>query len=331
MCFPNGRIGRHLYPPRTLCSQLTMPPRPAIPYPSSVACYVQPRSACLSTSAKTRAQIPPESPRYIDIPRPVQPQAIYRPWVKGILPLPRRIYTRDPRTQAKASPAYLAAVTPEPLRDRSEKADPRTKDFVSWKERQSGLRRQNLRQGLIELQHRDERTAARIKQKSVKIRAFNKAARDAPEREDERLTNASVLASDLASKTHGLADPDRDARLAAKRENAERTKALQEEVRRQNLHTLYVNAGNFITTGDELEQTINKVFDDQEQFRNDSNPGLNIWNLGLPETVQELMGKSSRATRLRAIEQVDANAAKTRERMKRITEELTGGKLDEAR
>ena len=248
--------------------------------------------------------------------------------MKGVLPVPRNIFTQKVRDQAKATPDYLASVTPEPLRERSETADARTKGFVSWRERQSERRRQNLREGLIELQLRNARMTQEMADRSTRKQARNIALRDAPEREDERLTHPSVLSADLPVKHRGLPDPGREARLVRKRENVTRTRAMQEEQRREKLHTLYVNAGSFITTGAQLEQAIDKVFDDQKQFETDMRPGLNVWNLGLPETVQELLGIRTGPS-AKAIDPADENIVVTRERMKKIAEELTGGKMED--
>ena len=247
--------------------------------------------------------------------------------MKGVLPNPRRIFTPKPYDQAKATPDYLASVTPEPLRERSEAADARTKGFVSWKERQAERRRQNLREGLIELHYRDTRTTQQMAERSSRRKARNIALRDAPEREDERLTHPSVLNAELPAKHRGLSDPDREARLARKRENVARMQAMRQERRRQELHTLYVNARSFITTPAQLDQAIDRAFDDLSQFRNETRPGLNIWNLGLPENVQELL-KSRVGSSDSAINMVDENAEITKERLKKIAEELTGGKIE---
>ena len=73
------------------------------------------------------------------------------------------------------------------------------------------------------------------------------------------------------------------------------------------------------------------MFDDNSQFTNDSTPGLNIWNLGFPETVQQLLGKEEGHQGRKAMDSAEGNAGVSRERMRRIAEELTGGKLDNSR
>ena len=291
-------------------------------------CTAKLRSLPFSTSSIQRAAIPPESPRFIEIPRPVQPQAFKPQWVKGVLPSPRRVFTPKPYHQIKATPDYLASVTPEPLKERAETADARTKDLVGWKERQAARRRQNLREGLIELQYRDARTSRGMVERSSRIQAQNLARRDAPEREDERLTHPSVLTPNISAKHGGLPDPSREARMARKKKNVVKMQAMRQEKRRQELHTLYVNAQKFIITPAQLDRAIDKAFDDLSQFSNEMNPGLNIWNTGLPETIAELL-KSRTGSSDKFIDLLDENSEVTKRRVKKIAEELTGGKMED--
>ena len=209
--------------------------------------------------------------------------------------------------------------------------DPRTAEFVSWKARQSEARRRNLRQSLLELSIRKQQKDRFVASRSAKKQANRKALLEAPEREDERLTNPSVPQSQIPQRHHAIPDPNREARLARKRQNVANMEAMRAEHRRAALHNLYVNAGSFITTASQLNATIDKAFDDNSQFTNDSTPGLNIWNLGFPETVQQLLGKKEGSSGRKAMDSAEGNAGMTRERMRRIAEELTGGKLDDSR
>ena len=153
----------------------------------------------------------------------------------------------------------------------------------------------------------------------------------APEPEDVRLTTPSVLSTQRPMKSQRLPDPDRAARVEAKRQNVADMEAMREENRRNALHKLYVNAGDFITTEKQLDGVIERAFDDDSQFRNDMAEGVNVWNLGFPETVQELLGKTNRKGRQTALDSAEGNEVVTRERMKKISEELTGGKMLEVR
>ena len=282
-----------------------------------------------STSSTSYAQIPPESPQFIQVPRLIQPKQPFPVYLKGVLPSPRKIFPRQKRGEIrKASPEYLAAVTPEPLEDKTTRSDD---EFVSWKARQSELRRRNLREGLTELNQRKYE----IGRRTSMIRAANSRHREkllyAPEREDVRLTNPSVLSTQRPIKHHAIPDPTRTARLAVKSQNVADMAAMREENRRNALHTLYVNAGDFITTGKHLDGVIDRAFDDNSQFRGDSGDGVNIWNLGHPETVQDLLRKVNRSGRQTALDSAEGNESVTRDRMRKISEELTGGKMLEER
>ncbi|MCJ1455424.1 hypothetical protein MMC28_005779 [Mycoblastus sanguinarius] len=316
-----------------------MPPR-LVETPSRLhlyQCLHRTNSPRFSTSTAAKAQLSPESPKFIEIPRPVQPQQIYRPFVKGVLPVPRQLFPRKTKSGVtdKAAPDYLANITPEPIEDKTRPRkieDPKTAEFVSWKARQAEARRRNLRESLIELQQRKRQMDGVVAARSLRKQAERTRVLSAPEREDERLTNPSVLTSETPTKHHLLPDPNRTARLARKRENVARIEAMRQENRRNALHTLYINAGSFITTGAQLDRVIDQAFDDESQFSTDQRHGENIWNLGFPETVQELLRKANKAPgSQKAMDSAEGNAGVTRERMRRIGEELTGGKMEEIR
>lgn len=299
-------------------------------------CVYLTRSQRFGTNSAPRAQIPPESPKFIEIPRSVQPYKLRPVHMKGVLPIPRRVFRRriKPQHADKASPRYLADVTPEPIEAKTRRAeahDSRTIELLSWKARQAEARRRNLREGLLDLSNRKQQTDRYLDTRSEKRQAERHVLLNAPEREDERLINPSVLQSEKATRHHFLPDPNREARLARKRENLAKMEVMRQENRRNALHTLYVNAGDFITTGAHLDATIDKVFDDSDQFENDSKKGLNIWNLGYPETVQQLLAKANHVPGRKAVESAEGTAGVTRERMRRIAEELTGGKMLDTR
>lgn len=180
----------------------------------------------------------------------------------------------------------------------------------------------------MELGERKQKTDRR----NAIIRAQNMRIRNkllyARERNDVYLTSPSVLSSQQPIRHRGLPDPTRSTRLATSKQNVADMAAMREEVRRNALHNLYVNAGDFIMTDKQLDGVIEKAFDDNSQFRSDSSEGVNIWNLGYPETVQELLQKASKSgEKLTALDSAEGNEIITRERMRRIGEELTGGKM----
>ena len=247
--------------------------------------------------------------------------------------MPRSVFRRRPRAQDidKTSREYLAAVTPEPIEDTTARPkNPETAERLRWKARQAEARRRNLRESLIQLKQRKQKTDHFLQMKSDRNLADRQKRLEAPEREDERLTNPTVMQSEKIEKHHVLSDPNREARLARKRENVARMEAMRQEERKDQLHTLYVNAGDFITTGEQLNSVVDKVFDDLDQFKSDQTSGMNIWNLGYPETISQLLRKANKDPRSqKAVEAAEGNTQITRERMRRIAEELTGGKMQE--
>ncbi|KAL6716567.1 hypothetical protein ACLMJK_006134 [Lecanora helva] len=295
------------------------------------ACIARVKLLRFSTSASSYARIPPESPRFIEVPRPVQPVQPFPIHIKGVLPVPRSIFRRHlrPQDRDKASPEYLADVTPEPVIDKTVPVvDGPTAGFVSWKARQAEARRRNLRESLVELNHRKQKTDRYLEARGKRRANERERLLAAPEPEDERLTNPSILQSEKRMLHRILPDPDRAARLTEKRENVARMEMSRQERRQNKLHNLYVNSGNFITTGEQLDATVDVVFDDQDQFTTDQRPGLNVWNLGLPETVSDLLSRANNNSRnQKAMDLADGNAKITKERMRRISEELTGGKM----
>ena len=283
------------------------------------------------TTKTPKGQIPPESPRFIEIPKLRQPQSIYRPWVKGILPVPRQIFRRsDPKN--KESDEYLSAVTPEPK-------DPRAKQFNSvgdsqldmvnnttaWKARQSAARRRNLREGLVGLYLRKRGTdlGKAVRRGIKQAESFQLA--NAPEREDERLTNPTVHTALLLSHRGQLPDPNRRERLRKMQANVASMQRKKVEERRSMLHTLYMNARDFIVRPDQLEDAINRAFDDPKQFLSDELRGENIWHMGPPETIHQLLRMSNVEWKSTTVDRYKRLKELRAKRLDNIGDELTGG------
>ncbi|KAI4131210.1 MAG: hypothetical protein LQ347_003070 [Umbilicaria vellea] len=275
-------------------------------------------------SSTSRQAIPPESPKFIEVPRLLQRQAPAKSRIKGILPVPREIF--PPGSRDKTSAEYLAVVTPDPTaeKDLSQK-DASTVEYVTWKARQAASRRQNLREGLLELRHRKRRSDRQLAARSAYRRAEHERLIRQPEREDERLTNPTVTQALRPSKTEILADPDHEARLAEKRARVIERDAVKVEERRHALHSLYMNARGFITTEIQLVAEVDRVFNDIDQWTSAEAQGHSVWNLGAPETVQQKLSKVN-GTGKNALEYYRGYAEITTRREARIAEELTGGK-----
>ncbi|KAL7275828.1 hypothetical protein RUND412_001209 [Rhizina undulata] len=207
-----------------------------------------------STSAPT-LQIGPESPRFIEIPRP--PKVKYRPppYKKGKLPEPKNLF---PAQIDKTSQEYLDAATAEPTKVREVPKDPEMAEYIRWKAAMAASRRKNLREGIVELARKKEEK----EKKRAEIQRERSEAREAllhaKEREDVRLTLPTVLSTLKESMTP--VDPDREERLRIKEERRIAKEQKKIEERLEDMHALYVNARSFILTEAQLDAAIEKTF-----------------------------------------------------------------------
>jgi hypothetical protein len=296
---------------------------------SSVARIQSCQAQCLyirafSTSS-TRSKIGPESPRFIEIPRPPQRNAPRKQTIKGTLPPPRNLFPNS--AGDKTSNEYLASATREPTAHHQ--LCPPESEYIAWKRRLAATRRQNLREGILALHRRKVRSEKAIAIRSAIKRENRERRLHAPQREDERLTAPTITAAMRKLQLGNLADPDREARIAAASAHVAAKAKMLEEQRRDALHTLYMHARNFITTEAQLDAAIEKVFVDRPW----SNvPGkenaVSIWDAeGAPQTVQDLLGDVNKTQRS-ALMFHRGPAVATGKRMLKIAEELTGGKMD---
>lgn len=276
-----------------------------------------------STSASI-SKIPPESPKFIEIPQPPQRFARPKESIKGVLPVPRKIFPRG--APNKTTPEYLSAVTPEPsVRKNFKTVSRETKELELWKARQSATRRQNLRDGLVGLHQRKQTTDRKLAARSQFKQAEHLRKVHAPERTDERLTRPSVLQF-MNERTHTLPDPHRKERIAMKKEKVMMKEDEKRDQRQNALHTLYMNAREFIVTEEDLNKKVDEVFDDK-WFQ--VNEGFSIWDkVGYPEGIANRLHALNKDPKEKsAIDYNSGYAQITRERVQRIAEELTGGKM----
>ncbi|KAI4254770.1 MAG: hypothetical protein L6R42_007049, partial [Xanthoria sp. 1 TBL-2021] len=247
------------------------PPRlyPATcPYLRRPRCQRPHHSRLFSTTTPShRPSIGPESPNYIHVPRAPQPDAYYRPHIKGILPTPRPIFPQHDKTapETKTSDAYFALTIPPPspatLNAPIPKGlGPSTRRLIEWKSKIADHRRRNLRESLVELRERKKKTDARLDARIAAKQYQRDRLLNAPTPADEKFTAASVLQSTLPSRS-GLQDPDREARIQQKREMFAAHDAMKKAERRNALHTLYMNAREFIVTEEKLNEAVEKAFD----------------------------------------------------------------------
>lgn len=263
--------------------------------------------------------IGPENPKFIEVPTTLQPQVYPKLDIKGILPPPRNLFPK--RGANKISKEYLRAATPLPKKQ----AGP-TNEYEAWKRAIAANRRQNLVEGLRTL-----RTRKAVSDKRIATRSKNKSEERArvlyaPQREDERLTSPTVTEAMRKLQLGSVPDPRREERIAEKAERVRAKEAMREESRKNALHTLYMHARSFITTEEQLDAEIEKIFVPRP-FGSDA-VSNNIWDAkGSPPTVQDLLSTVNRSQK-NAVDYHAGPAQITGQRMKKIAEELTGGRMD---
>ncbi|KAL2842168.1 hypothetical protein BJY01DRAFT_216851 [Aspergillus pseudoustus] len=270
-----------------------------------------------STSSALR--VGPESPNFIEIPQSIQPYQPAKRSVKGTLPVPREIFPR--RRVDKATEEYVRAATPLPLN--SKDIDPKEPhaEYRQWKKEMAEMRRTNLRKGLKALHKRKQQTDRIMEHQSREKQQRRARVLKQGEPEDILLTRPSVIKEMLPQHNPVLPDPAREQRLALSKARLEEKTQQKELARRESLHTLYMNARDFIVNEQQLAAAIDKAFPDgiNEAWRNDQTNGENIWNLGFPTSVPEALTRGTRT---------DADRwDKVQERVKKLGEEITGGKL----
>lgn len=189
----------------------------------------------------------------------------------------------------------------------------------------ASVRRKNLREGLQSLHARKLKSDRHVARRSLQKTTEREARLYAPQREDERLTNPTVTKA-MNKHTATLPDPSRKARVQQKEQKVQRKEAVRAEERRTALHTLYMHARSFISTEQELNAEIDKIFVPRP-FASKYPNETNIWNTGSPPTIQEMLSGLNK-TEKRVTDYYSGPGEITKQRMKKIAEELTGGKMD---
>lgn len=160
-----------------------------------------------------------------------------------------------------------------------------------------------------------------MSERSLELQNRRERILQQPEADDERLTRSSVVEAMQPQKHAVLPDPNREERLALSTARTEAKKAEKIAQRQEDLHSLYMTARTFIMTEEQLAAEIDRVFPEGENkaWRNDHQHGENVWNLGLPPTVQSIVSGSRKNE--------TARWDTMQERLKKIGEQVTGGKL----
>lgn len=279
---------------------------------------------CFSSTPAALA-LGPQSPNYIEVPKPAQPTFPLDPNLKGHLPIPRDIFqtrTKHP----KDSDVFLRKATKDAKDRKAPGPFSRDADARLHKQRLADARKEALKAGVKELHARHVTSDAQHLERIQKSGELRTKLAMAPRRQVDVLTDTSVSKGvrDFLADALPVANRNMDARRRA----YDRRMAAQQAVRASRLHDLYTNAREFIVTEEQLDEAIEKVFGTEESPmgwdikgnmgpRKNNNDGLSPWHGPMPEGVGDMMNK------LRGGEGV--GLAKLR--VKKLAEELTGGKM----
>lgn len=264
--------------------------------------------------------IPPESPAFVDVPEPHQPIRERRLPSKGLLPVPRELFPRS--RPDKPSEKYLQNVTPDALPKNIPPPEFQT-DAKKYKLRMSEMRKAHLREGLKQLHERKATHEKRLLRKTIVRNEQRERLISQAEREDDRLTNNTVLSTMKPKQLLDLPAEEEEAIYTARKARYEALQSAKREQRLDKLHTLYMHARKFITTNEQLAAEIDAEFEKPT-----------IWKLGMPSSLKDMItGKTPPEGRVDAgsvsglVPQRSDRFWRDQERMKRIAEKLSGGKM----
>ncbi|KAF2140963.1 uncharacterized protein K452DRAFT_351663 [Aplosporella prunicola CBS 121167] len=292
----------------------------------SQSCVTGARRTFTSTPAALQAGVGPESPKYIDVPQAPQRTADWSPVVKGALPVPRNIFINRSELP-KDSPEFLEAATPEPTKTTAARGVDAPR--IAYRQRLASLRRHHYRESVLRLRERKTKADTYLARRGAARQAEQRELVSLPEREDERLTNPSITQSVrdiLSGKQASLTEAD----IQAKKENIRVREAVKALHRKDQLHTLYMHARSFIVTEEQFDKTLEEVFGTEEKpasfSRYAEHQGRSIWARDRPMNTAEMLDESQGRGRA-ALSRTEGFVHTTRDRIQKIAEELTGGKI----
>ncbi|KAF2192352.1 hypothetical protein K469DRAFT_716879 [Zopfia rhizophila CBS 207.26] len=309
-----------------------MPPRIPVRFPWASRLSLLPSRTLQSlfrtfTTTTPSLALGPESPNYIDVPKPVQPTFPPKPIVKGVLPIPRNVFkTRSPHP--KASSEFITKTTPEPKHERLPGKYATDAELRLYKKRLAEKRRQALREGIQELHERKTTTDRERMARTKRIQLKNRKLALAPPRSVDVLTSTSVSKSIQDYLNNKLSSRSRSNIHPKRREAYHARMAQHAAVRQAHLNDLYTHAREFIVDEEDLDQAIETAFGTEERpvgwdVKGEEQVGIHSsreaspWNGGTPDGVGDML------QRVRKGEGVGL----ARERVKRVAEELTGGRM----
>ncbi|KAF2691758.1 hypothetical protein K458DRAFT_425654 [Lentithecium fluviatile CBS 122367] len=266
----------------------------------------------------------PQSPNYIEVPKPVQPSFPPKPDVKGHLPVPRDVFKTRSKLP-KEDDKFVARATKDPAQVKVPGPYSQDADYRLYKQRLAQARKEALRDGVKELHGRKTTTEAadlaRIQLHSAERRRLAMA----PPRTVDVLTQTSIQKGIRDFLTDSLPRTPREAIVKARRKGYRNRLAKQDAVREQRLHHLYTNAREFIVNEEQLDEAIEKAFGteanpvrwDNHGAISPTASGMSPWDGPMPEGVGDKLQS------LKGGEGVGL----AKERVRKLVEALTGGKM----
>lgn len=199
----------------------------------------------------------------------------------------------------------------------------------------SEIRKQNLREGVKSLRARKVIEEKRLNAKQAAKQAEREELLHRPEREDERLTAPSNNMDLDALYNKHIPDPTREDRIRTKQLNIQRHEEMKREERMEAVHSLYMNAREFIVTPQQLDKAVDAAFGTPEvpvKFGKFASASVNrsIWAEGRPERVQDMLNVANGQGTGYAMSSAGNPSEINKERIRRIAETFTGGKIEKS-
>jgi hypothetical protein len=241
--------------------------------------------------------------------------------------VPRRLFKQRNTEMKRTDPNFMVRSAPLPTNEAS-RLDPGS-ELEAWRRKMANTRRKNLEEGIASLWMRHDGAVKRKVDTQRRKQTYNKRAMEAPQREDERLTEATIPAHVYQMSV--AQDPDRFETALASQARTAGITAKKSQDRQELLQELYMKARSFIVDEAVLEQRVNALFKEDTFTAHRDATGFradNIWDLqdkplSLRELTTESTGLSGRFMDLKR-----SDETKTHLRQKRVAEELTGGPMD---
>lgn len=242
--------------------------------------------------------------------------------------MPREIFTRRAKMAHKLQPTFVDDTVP---RSKAEQAGlPPKSEKDTWKRLMAESRRQALGTGISSLWRRKRTRETREKARADAKLAQHLADKMRPDRLDDVYTRGTVTAATLDTKV--VRDPEYAEKQLASQERTAAVQKAKSEARKDAVQRLYVEAGQFILTEEELATRVEKVFSpkyfvEMGQLSNIWWGAANIWEAkGRPLRTVDMFNET-RDSGQRSDQFSKSTMKKTLQRQKVVAGELTGGAL----